>query len=80
MANTGEHFEGQGRPHDQILSLNPQVIIARGMGPRAMAGFREARVGVLQSDAGTVSEVLSLYREGKLSGLTDGCHHSHRHG
>ncbi len=80
VANTGEHFGGQGHPHDQILSLNPQVVIARGMGPRAVAGFREAQVMVLQSDAGTVSEALSLYREGKLSVLTDGCHHPHRHG
>lgn len=78
ITNSGEHFGGQGRAAGQILPLNPQVVITRGMGPRAIARFEEAGVTVLQSDAKTVEEALSLYREGRLSRLTDGCHHYHR--
>ncbi|MGC8778708.1 MAG: NifB/NifX family molybdenum-iron cluster-binding protein [Candidatus Caldatribacteriaceae bacterium] len=79
VANSQEHFGGQGRPKDQILALGPQVVIARDMGPRALDGFQEAGVTVMRSDAGTVAQALSLYREKKLPVLTGGCSH-HRHG
>lgn len=78
VANSGKHFGGHGRPSDQVLALSPQVVIARGMGSRALASFQEAGVTVLQSEAETVAQALSLYRENKLAELTDGCHHHHR--
>ncbi len=79
IANSEEHLEGRRHAADQIVSLNPQVVIARSMGPRAIARFEDTGVTVLRSDAKTIGEALSLYREGRLSGLV-GDRHQHRYG
>ena len=78
VANSGSHFGGRGHPHEEILAHHPQVIITRGMGPRALLGFAEAGVVVLESEAVTVEEALTAYKEGRLRKLTEGCARHHR--
>jgi predicted Fe-Mo cluster-binding NifX family protein len=78
VANSGAHFGGQGHPTEGILAQHPQVVITRGMGPRAFQEFAEARVVVLQSNAVTVEEAIATYREGRLQKFTEGCDHHHR--
>ncbi len=73
IPNTSEHFGGYGRPPDRLLSLQPDAIIAVGMGHRALSRFQEAGVAVLQAESLEVEENLKLFLEGSLRELTEGC-------
>ncbi len=77
--NSCEHFGGQGHPHDKRLVLNPDVIVAQGMGPGGLQSFRNAGVQVLQTGAGKVKDVVEAFQKGKLVELVSGCEHSHHH-
>ncbi len=76
ILNTGEHFGGRGKAKDQILTLNPTVIIVQGMGPGALMGFQEAKIAVLRSNTEILKDIISAFKEDKLEELTEGCHHS----
>lgn len=76
IPNTGEHFGGRGKAKDQILTLNPTVVIVQSMGPGALMGFQEAKVAVLRSNTEIVKDIISAFKEDKLEELTEGCHHS----
>ena len=41
--NTSEHMGGTGHPHENLLVLNPAVIIACGMGTRRIGQFPKCR-------------------------------------
>jgi len=73
IPNTSEHFGGYGRPPDRLLSLQPDAVIAVGMGPRALSRFQEAGVAVLQAEGLDVEENLRRLLEGSLRELTEGC-------
>ncbi|MCW4025161.1 MAG: NifB/NifX family molybdenum-iron cluster-binding protein [Candidatus Bathyarchaeota archaeon] len=77
VANTGEHAGGVGQAHDHIVALQPDAIVAYGMGPRGLMSFANAGIKVLKANADTVNEVVTAYKEGKLLALTDGCEHAH---
>jgi predicted Fe-Mo cluster-binding NifX family protein len=77
--NTGEHHGGTGHPHENLLSLKPNVIIAYGMGPGGLASFSNAGVDVLKATAKTVEETITQFKAGKLEKLTGGCEHAHYH-
>jgi len=76
ITNTSEHFRGRGTAKDQMLDLNPTAVIVYDMGPRALAGFQEAKVAVLRANAETVKDLISAYKEDRLEELTEGCHHA----
>jgi predicted Fe-Mo cluster-binding NifX family protein len=78
-ANTGEHHGGTGHPHENLLALNPNVIVAYGMGPGGLASFQNAEVNVLKATAKTVEESVAQFKAGKLEKLTGGCEHAHHH-
>jgi predicted Fe-Mo cluster-binding NifX family protein len=78
-ANTGEHHGGMGHPHENLLALKPNVIIACGMGPGGLASFNNAGVNVLKATAATVEESVAQFKAGKLEKLTGGCEHAHHH-
>lgn len=78
-ANTGEHQGGTGHPHENLLALKPNVIMARGMGPGGLASFQNAGVNVLKATAKTVQEEITQFKSGKLEKLTGGCEHAHHH-
>jgi predicted Fe-Mo cluster-binding NifX family protein len=77
--NTGEHLGGTGHPHENLLALKPDVIIAHGMGPGGLQSFRSAHVLVLKADAETVKQIVESFKQGKLTELTGGCQHAHHH-
>lgn len=79
LPNTNEHMGGTGHPHDSLLTLKPNVIIACGMGPGGLQSFQGAGVKVLKAVDDTVKATLTSFREGKLTGLTGGCEHAHHH-
>jgi predicted Fe-Mo cluster-binding NifX family protein len=77
--NTGEHHGGAGHPHENLLALKPNVIVAYGMGPGGLTSFWNAGVEVLKATAKTVKETVIQYKAGKLEKLTGGCEHAHHH-
>ncbi len=77
--NRGEHHGGTGHPHENLLALKPNVIVAHGMGPGGLNSFRSAKVLVLKANANTVKEIITSFKEGKLTELTGGCEHAHHH-
>ncbi len=79
VPNVGEHAGGMGHAHDNILDLQPNVIIVYGMGPRGLSTFQNAGISVLRANADTVKEVVVAYKDSKLQVLTDGCADAHHH-
>ena len=79
VANKGEHFGGVGEAHAQLLELEPDAIVAYGMGPRGLMSFQNAGIAVLKANADTVGEVVAAYKENKLQELIEGCEHAHHH-
>ncbi len=79
VSNVGEHAGGMGHAHDNILDLQPNVILVYGMGPRGLNTFQNAGISVLQANANTVKEVIASYKNGELRALTEGCADAHHH-
>jgi len=79
IANVGEHTGGSGQAHDYILELKPNAIIFHGMGPRGLNPFQNTGVVVLKTNTNLVSEVVVVYKEGKLQELSVGCEEAHNH-
>ena len=79
VPNVGEHAGGRGHAHNNILELQPNVIIVYGMGPRGLNTFQSAGIAVLRANANTVSEVIVAYKDDKLQELTEGCQDAHHH-
>jgi predicted Fe-Mo cluster-binding NifX family protein len=77
--NTGEHLGGTGHPHENLLALKPNVIVAHGMGPGGLKSFQNAKIIVLKADANTVKEIITSFKQGKLTELVAGCEHAHHH-
>ena len=78
-ANVGEHLGGVGHPHDHLLTLKPNVVIAFGMGPRGLNTLQNSGVTVLKANANTVREVTASFKDGELEELAEGCEHAHHH-
>ncbi len=79
VENNGEHCGGHGHMHENILDLQPNVLIAYGMGPRGLTNLQEAGIEVLKANADTVKDVMDSYRNGKLQKLSEGCHQALHH-
>jgi predicted Fe-Mo cluster-binding NifX family protein len=79
VPNTGEHMGGTGHPHENMLSLKPDVIVACAMGPGGLHSFQDAGIMVLKAEGKTVKEVIANFKEGNLKELTGGCEHAHEH-
>ena len=78
-ANKGEHQGGVGHPHEHLLALKPNIVIAYGMGPGGLISFQNVGIQVLKATAKTVKESIALFKEDKLEKLTGGCEHAHHH-
>lgn len=75
--NTGEHSGGRGHAHDNVLVLNPQVVIVQGMGPRGIMSFQEQHIAVLQSNSRSVQDIVAAFTRHELQELTEGCADAH---
>ena len=74
VANVPHSTGRMGQPHDVVLDLQPNAIIAYGMGRRGIFSFQNAGVAVFRANANTVGEVIAAYKENRLQELTEGCH------
>jgi len=80
-AVTNPHF-GNHQPGvmpEFIRSIGANVIIAGGMGPRAIDLFGEMGIEVVTGYAGRVGDILGAYLDGKISGSAP-CAHDHHDG
>ncbi|MEM2957712.1 MAG: NifB/NifX family molybdenum-iron cluster-binding protein [Candidatus Jordarchaeaceae archaeon] len=75
--NTSEHFGGRGSPPEIIAEFNPDFMIVKGMGPRAISMFQEKGIRVFMCDAVSIAEAVKLFLKGKL-GDVEPCE-EHRH-
>ncbi|MBN2333397.1 MAG: NifB/NifX family molybdenum-iron cluster-binding protein [Deltaproteobacteria bacterium] len=72
----GQHVPGQVPAF--IKSLAADVIIAGGMGPKAIDMFQGFGIDVVTGVGGRVGNVLQAYLDGKISGAAS-CGHDHDH-
>jgi len=79
VENVGEHFGGHGSVEKIVLGLRPNILIVKGMGPRAMQIFQDMGVSVYTGDCSTVGEAIEAYFAGRLLKLTEPCREA-RHG
>jgi len=79
ITNTGEHVGGTGHPHENLLTISPDVIIAHAMGPGGLSTFQNAGITVLKAEGRTVKDVIANFKENKLKELLGGCEHAHEH-
>jgi predicted Fe-Mo cluster-binding NifX family protein len=75
--NSGEHSGGRGHAHDNVLHLNPHVIIVQGMGPRGILSFQNNNIAVLKANSSHIDELIRAYNQGTLTELTEGCTDAH---
>ena len=60
-----------------IKSRNAHVMIAGGMGPRAIELFNQSGIEVITTNAqGTIEDILMAYLRGDITGAS-GCEHHH---
>lgn len=79
VVNTGEHMSGRGHPHENLLTLKPDVIVAYNMGPNGLHSFQNAGITVLRAEGDTVKDVMTNFKDGKLKELAGGCEHTLEH-
>ncbi|TFF86434.1 hypothetical protein EU519_01315 [Candidatus Thorarchaeota archaeon] len=75
--NRGEHAGGRGHAHNNVLKLNPDVVVVSGMGPRGLMSFQSQNIAVLKANSQSVDDIIRAYNENKLEELTEGCAQAH---
>lgn len=74
--NPHAHAHRPGVMPQFIHSLGANVILAGGMGPRAVSLFQSLGIEVATGAVGRTGAVLDAWREGRLRGIVP-CHHDH---
>jgi predicted Fe-Mo cluster-binding NifX family protein len=65
------HEHGTCSPLRALAGANPDAILVNGIGAGAVMGLRQAGIGVWLAPAGTVADVVRLFKEGKLEEIAD---------
>lgn len=64
--NTSEHMGGTGLPPELMKKHGADVLLCRGLGPRAIELCSEFEIDVYVTDAETVKEIFDLWKNKKL--------------
>ena len=75
-------YESHGQPGEVpafIKSTGAHVIIAGGMGPKAIGFFEQYGIQVVTGVSGVVQEVIRLYLGGQIQGASPCMDHDHHH-
>lgn len=64
--NTSEHMGGTGLPPELMKKHGANVLLCRGLGPRALELCRQFGIEVYVTDAKKVSEIYRLWKEKKI--------------
>ena len=76
VENPGYENHRPGQAPHFIHALGAHVILAGGMGPRAVEMFRSAGIEVATGAVGRVESVLQAYLRGEIQGIVP-CTHDH---
>lgn len=79
VANPAYHNHVPGVVPEFINSQQANVMVAGGMGPKAVDMFHGFGIEVATGVAGTVERVLAAYLDGRVQGSAP-CKHDHDHG
>lgn len=73
--NTSEHMGGTGLPPELMKKHRANVLLCRGLGPRAINLCKELGIDVYVYRADTVREIFDLWQNNKLkkAGAEDAC-------
>jgi predicted Fe-Mo cluster-binding NifX family protein len=74
-----DHEHGTCSPLRALAGAKPDAILVNGIGAGAVIGLRQAGISVWLAPAGTVADVVRLFKEGQLEEVVDRatCHCSH---
>jgi predicted Fe-Mo cluster-binding NifX family protein len=64
--NTSEHMGGQGLPPELMKEHNADVLLCRGLGPRALTLCEEFGIEVYVQQAETVKDIFEMWKNNKL--------------
>lgn len=64
--NVGEHFRGMVKVAELAARLSPDMLVVKGIGPRAISMFKSMGVRVVSCDASTLKEAINAYFKGHL--------------
>lgn len=73
--NTSEHMDGIGLPPELMKKHGADVLLCRGLGPRAINLCRELGIDVYVYQTETVRDIFELWQDKKLkkAGREDAC-------
>jgi predicted Fe-Mo cluster-binding NifX family protein len=80
VKNVSEHMGGTGTPPEHLSKEGIEVMLASGLGPKAVMMFEGYGIKVYVGASGTVEETIKLWKDKKLEVATDenACR-DHRH-
>ncbi|HDP97308.1 MAG TPA: dinitrogenase iron-molybdenum cofactor biosynthesis protein [Euryarchaeota archaeon] len=70
IENRSEHMGGTGKPPEALARESVNLLLCSGLGPRAITMFQDSGIAVYVGATGSVREVLSMWREGRLQAAT----------
>ncbi|MDP3027643.1 MAG: NifB/NifX family molybdenum-iron cluster-binding protein [Nanoarchaeota archaeon] len=80
IKNTSEHMGGSGLPPELMKKHGADILLCRGLGPRALDLCKNFGMAVYVYQAGTVKEIFDLWKNNKLkkAGSDDVCEEHRR--
>jgi len=75
IENTSEHMGGKGLPTELMKEHGANVLLCKGLGPRALNLCEQYRIGVYVCQAETVKEIFELWKNKRIkkASLEDVC-------
>ncbi len=67
IENKSEHFGGIGKPPTLLKEHKADILLCRGLGPRAVQMFEGFGIKVYVCQAETVKDMLQLWKEDKAT-------------
>lgn len=66
IGNTSEHMGGSGLPPELMMRHGADVLLCKGLGPRALELCRIYGIDIYVCDAETVGEIFALWKNKKI--------------
>lgn len=75
LDNNSQHMGGNDLPPEIMKKNNADILLCKGIGPRAISLCEELGIDVYVSQAETVKDIFKLWQDNKLTkaGLNDAC-------
>ena len=70
--NTSEHMGGVGLPPELMKKHNANILLCRGLGPRALNFCQELGIEVYVKDTATVQGIFEMWKSNQLQKATTG--------